>query len=249
MRTDREKNVRTFAGARQLALFALVACLWPAVPARADFITPAGLNPGDQFRIVFVSSATRTATSSNIADYDTFIDNLATAAALTYNGVDVTWFALGSTATVSAISRLPSSASSPALYRLDGVKIADSTSDLWDASIDAPINVNEFVSGGITGQVATGTSTSGTGFGGSALGGSSGITVRGNPSATGGNWIFASPQVQTGQWRVYGYSEVLTVQGTAAVPEPTTLTLVLVGIATWAGATLARRRRRATSPA
>src|SRR5262245_33099735 len=89
----------------------LVLGLWPAAPAHAGFmLAPAGLAPGDQFRAVFLSSATRDAQSSNIADYDQFITNLAVASGLdSYFGAPVTWQAIGSTATVNAIDRLPKS--------------------------------------------------------------------------------------------------------------------------------------------
>ena len=134
-----------------LSVGLLVAC---APAAHAGIImTPAGLGPGDQFRVIFVSSATRNASSSDIAEYDTFITNLASAAGLTYNGASVTWQALGSTVTFTATSidlvsandpgRLPVDVSSPALYRLDGVEVADSTSDLWDGNIGAAIDVDE----------------------------------------------------------------------------------------------------------
>jgi hypothetical protein len=36
--------------------------------------TPAGLDPGDQFRFVFVTDGSRNATSTNIADYDSFVN-------------------------------------------------------------------------------------------------------------------------------------------------------------------------------
>jgi hypothetical protein len=35
--------------------------------------TPAGLNPGDQFRFVFVTDGTTNATSSAISSYDAFV--------------------------------------------------------------------------------------------------------------------------------------------------------------------------------
>ena len=112
--------------------------------ARADLIvTPPGLNPGDQFRVVFVTSGTRDAESSNIAEYDAFVSSAATAGGLgTYQGNPLTWFALGSTPpNVSAISRLPTI--SPGLYLADGTKIADSGADLWDGTIDSPLNRTE----------------------------------------------------------------------------------------------------------
>ena len=39
---------------------------------------PAGLNPGDTFRIVFFTAATTQATSTNIADYIAFVNSDAT---------------------------------------------------------------------------------------------------------------------------------------------------------------------------
>ena len=43
---------------------------------------PTTLSPGDQYRLAFVTSTTTAATSSNIADYNTFVNNLATTAGL-----------------------------------------------------------------------------------------------------------------------------------------------------------------------
>jgi hypothetical protein len=37
---------------------------------------PSGLNPGDQYRLAFVTSSTRDALSTNIADYNNFVDAL-----------------------------------------------------------------------------------------------------------------------------------------------------------------------------
>ena len=42
-------------------------------------LIPAGLGPGDQFRLLFVSSTTRDATSSDIADYDAHVQSAAAA--------------------------------------------------------------------------------------------------------------------------------------------------------------------------
>src|SRR5262249_2877133 len=116
-----------------LAVLTVVVGPWRAGSARADFmLVPAGLNPGDQFRAVFVSSAVRDAHSSNIADYDQFITNLAVAAGIdTYFGSPVTWQAIGSTATVDAIDRLPSTFGSPPIYRLDGALVVNPARGLW----------------------------------------------------------------------------------------------------------------------
>ena len=57
---------------------------------------PSDLNPGDPYRLAFVTSTTRDATSTNIADYNNFVSGVA-------NGVTqlaalgTTWKAIGST--------------------------------------------------------------------------------------------------------------------------------------------------------
>ena len=77
--------------------------------AQAAILLPS-LNPGDQYRLVFVTSGTRDATSSNIADYNNFVNDAAHAStdlntALTAAGFTpsaINWTAIASTATTSA---------------------------------------------------------------------------------------------------------------------------------------------------
>ena len=57
--------------------------LGTASAVQAAIVTvPTGLNPGDQYRLVFVTSGTRDATSTNIADYNTFVANAVVGSAL-----------------------------------------------------------------------------------------------------------------------------------------------------------------------
>ena len=52
------------------------------IAARSDASTltiPPGLNAGDTYRLVFVTSNTTTATSTNIADYNAFVTSAADA--------------------------------------------------------------------------------------------------------------------------------------------------------------------------
>lgn len=202
-----------------------------SLKANGDIITPPGLNPGDKFRLVFLTSGSRDATSSTIQDYDDFVTTFAVAAGLdTYSGSSVTWQVIGSTASVSAISRLPNS-SSP-LYRVDGQIVATNGADLWDGSILAPITVLEDgTSWGVPpgdGIVFTGTTADGMSNPGHALGDA---TVQyAFHEATNALWIdggslnrFDANQSS----KFYGVSSELT----AAVPESSSLLAICVSTA------------------
>ena len=74
------------------------------------------------------------------------------------------------------------------------------------------------------------------------------VVTNGDAAKADKQWIIsngiAHPQVGSSQ-PVYGYSDVLTVTGVQAVPEPGTLTLALVGLGGLVATRLARRRREA----
>ncbi len=228
-----------------LAVGVLVVFLVTAAPGRADLmLVPAGLHPGDQFRAVFVSSATRDATSADIADYDQFIAHLAAAAGIdTYVGAPVTWRALASTPTVAAVDRLPKVFGSPPLYRLDGSLVAPSAGALWVGGPGSfPISVTE--SGvDLGGEVIvwTGTLQDGTAF--NPLGGGFFVTFGSANHISDSGWVSQNIAPRIDPQHLYGYSSVLTVPpAAAAVPAPAGLTLLLAGIGSLAGPALVRRR-------
>jgi hypothetical protein len=85
---------------------------------------PAGLNPGDQFRWLFVTS-TNTPDLEDISAFDSYVDTLAAAAGHTTTGItstptfsEIVWRAVISTAASGAIPRL--SDSGVPVYTLDG---------------------------------------------------------------------------------------------------------------------------------
>jgi hypothetical protein len=66
-------NPFLFMKIKQLGIVSGVALatLVTAGPAQAALVVvPPGLNPGQQFRLVFVTNGTRNATSTNISDYN-----------------------------------------------------------------------------------------------------------------------------------------------------------------------------------
>ena len=185
-------------------------------PSAASIITPAGLSPGEKFRMVFTTSTPRDATSSNIADYDAFVSGHAVAAGLdSYYGAPVGWQVIGSTLSVSAISRIPLSSSSIYLVNpnsLAEVQIASSGADLWDGSIVNPILTDEF-GRGVTAPgnfVHTGTQSNGETYSTAALGDPN-IVVTGTIFLSDQRWIGGGSAFPSTEFHFYGISEELTV--------------------------------------
>ncbi len=86
-----------------------LATLGTGAAQAALVVVPTGLNPGDQYRLVFVTDGTRDATSTNINDYNTFVTNEVTGSALAtqlttagFTPSAITWKAIGSTDSVAA---------------------------------------------------------------------------------------------------------------------------------------------------
>ncbi len=98
----------------------------------APITIPTGLNPGDQYRIAFVTSTIRDATSSNIADYNAFV----TAAANKVSelaGLGTGWTAIGSTASIDARDNTNTNfttSTGVGIYLLNDTKLADNNADL-----------------------------------------------------------------------------------------------------------------------
>ena len=153
--------------ARRVACVAALLCWAVGMGGRAEasviLQTPAGLNAGDAFRFVFITDGIRDATSSNIADYDSFVN--AEAGGATYKGVAVDWLAIGSTDSVDAIDHV-GQATAP-VYLPDGTLVTGTTTDagLWSRRLSHQIDLD--LAGNIVHTfVWTGTNFFGTGFGG-----------------------------------------------------------------------------------
>jgi hypothetical protein len=194
----------------------------------APIITPTVLNPGDQYRLAFVTSTTTNALSSDIAYYNNFVNTLGLAA----TGING-WKAIVSTTSVDARDNTetgpnPNFDDAP-IYLLNGFsKVADNNADLWDASLDTPIHLTEQ---GIyraelvwTGSTHQGVSDFPVGATISAMQGDSGYQT----SA----WVDLAPERSINVRSLYALSGVLTVGNPpASVSSPGTVLILFAGIA------------------
>ena len=109
-----------------------------AVPEDWELI-PAGLSPDSRFRLLFVTSTSRRSDSTDIAVYNTFVQNRAKAGHAAISDSCANLFkVVGSTATVNARVNTDTEASDTdaAIYWLKGVKVADDYADFYDGSWD-----------------------------------------------------------------------------------------------------------------
>ena len=177
-------------------------------------VVPPSLSPGDSYRLVFVTSTEDVASSTDITTYDSIVQ-----AAAAGNTVlaGITWQVLGSTDAVDAIDHTntsPMAATQVPIFRLDGANVANDYVDLWDDTINSPINIDE--SGAtLSVEVWTGTAPDGTSNGGVfGLGTFSIPGPRfGFSGFTSSGWIIDGVNNVIFDRHFYGISNVLTVPG------------------------------------
>ncbi len=201
-----------------------------------DVFVPAGLNPGDEYQLVFVTSGVIGATSPDIAVYNDFVNaQAALNPSLTGTDMGVTYSAIASTpfdaANVNALVEAP-------VYLLDSSLVANGFADLWDGTIMNPIGLTQFATAQPPGLVWTGSLTTGEAFVDLELGSALGRAIVGFNSQTDGSWIQSTNfDSFPAEHSIYALSETLTV----GVPEPSSFVafvgMGLIGVC--------RRRSRA----
>ena len=101
-------------------------------------LQPLGLQSGDQYRLVFVTSQQRDATSTNIDDYNEFVQSVADASPIV-GSWGLEWKAIASTVTVDARDNIGAGPDDQILpvYRLDGIQfVAPGNGPLFEFESD-----------------------------------------------------------------------------------------------------------------
>lgn len=201
----------------------------------APITVPSGLNPGDTYRLAFVTSTTRDASSSDIMVYNDFVTSVANSVP-ELQALGTIWLAIGSTTTADARDNTvtnPSSAGVP-IYRLDGTLIASGNADLWDGSLNAALQTDE-MGGYVNTSVWTGTLSTGEAAY-DALGATA--TAVGLTNSTTSDWIAVYASGNLSQGSLYAISRELTV-----VPEPSSVILGCIGAIAFVGLLFRKRRQ------
>ena len=119
-----------------------LAAFFPAKPTEAQTAQtvqpgwqyiPSGIGVGQSFRLLFATSTTRNATSSDIADYNSFVQTRA-ATNTHLAGFSSEFRALVSTEAVDARDNTATTGTGVPIYWVSGDKVADNYADLYDGS-------------------------------------------------------------------------------------------------------------------
>ena len=213
------------------ALAVLLALCLAAAPASAQQATvvvpnywgliPSGLGPGDEFRLLFISSTERNAASTSIGTYNTWIQNLAANGHGDIQGYSSTFRVVGSTRPVDARDNTETTGTGVPIYWLNGDQVADNYPDFYDGSWGQEASMRTesgstvaavLVTGVWTGSAHDGTEGTGGGFS-NALGSNRGVTVgRPNGSNFGdGPLSSTTSSNRNGSSNLYGLSGVFRV--------------------------------------
>ena len=200
-------------------------------------LIPSGLGAGAEFRLIFISSTTRNASSSDITDYNTLVQTAAAAGHADIQVYGSTFRVVGSTADVDARDNTATrytgddtagtdddSDLGVPIYWLAASKVADEYKDFYDGDWDDEANAKDESGSNrsttqdtdwpLTGSDHDGTESF-TGMSSRALGSSSSVRVGRPNSATSGNGPLRSNNAYNSSIArpLYGLSPVFRVAG------------------------------------
>ena len=199
-----------------------------AVPADWP-LTPAEVEPGERFRLLFITTGKRDAESSDIADYNAFVQNAAASGHASIRRHSSGFRAVASTPGVDARDNSATTGTGVKIFWLNGNKLADDYADFYDGDWDDEVNrTNENGSSESDKCAWTGSDDDGTELISSianqpdrsrALGASGGQNKSTNgalDSASGSPFVSGATTTQSFNLPLYGLSQVFIAGGGAA---------------------------------
>ena len=116
----------------------------PVVKISADSpLVPTGLRSRDRFRLMFLSSTQRNAQSTNIADYNKFVQDRAAAGHADIRAHSAGFRAVACTEAVDARDNTGTNGIGLGIWWLGGAKAVDNYVDFYDGSWDEEVNVRD----------------------------------------------------------------------------------------------------------
>ena len=193
-------------------------------------LKPGDLSAGDSFRLLFVSSTTRDATSSDISDYNTHVQNAATVGHTDIQSYSSEFRVLGSTSAVDARDNTNTTYTSTVkgvpVYWLDGTRLADQYEDFYDGSWDSRQDKNEAGNSVSGAEAWTGTANDGTAS--APLGATDGQVRYGHPART-NDHLDRGLDTSSTVRHFYGLSPVFQVMGQATLTGPSLSSVAVNG--------------------
>ena len=205
------------------------------IRVRTDWaLKPSSVSAGGTFRLLFVGSVDRNAQSSNIADYNRFVQSLAAAGHSSIRPFKGGFRAVGSTAAVDARDNTCTTGTGVPIHWLNGNQVADNYADFYDNSWDDQANPKT-ESGNAIGprNVWTGSNSDGTN-GGQPLGNTPGggrLIRRGTigQSGGGGSPLSAASALASSSGSAlafYGLSQVFKVPAASDKARTTDIAII-----------------------
>ena len=173
-------------------------------------LKPAGVPAGGKFRLLFITSTGRDATSPNIGAYNTFVQRVAARGHAEIRRYNYQFRAVASTLTTDARDNTRTTGTGVPIYWLNGVKLADNYGDFYDGNWDNYDKKDENGDTSTITQIRTGSTQSGTKHSTNAIGA---VSVRNGTASAGQNPFDQSIAHRTIRRSYYALSPVF-VAGT-----------------------------------
>ena len=194
----------------------------PEISVAPDWaLIPSDLSAGNKFRLLFVTSTQRNASATDIATYNTFVQNRAAAGHTAIRSHSAEFRVVASTSSVDARDNTSTKGTGVPIYWLGGSnsnRVADNYADFYDGNWDSYVNTNENGAGSGNVTVWTGSNDNGTKDSSNYLGATN--VQYGQLFLASNNDPFTRfTSGNSNSRHLYGLSPVFTVAAATAVPE------------------------------